>query len=65
MATFDDARKKYLDVLYLFDKKRGTSHHKLSLDMISDELEVAKNNSNLVDFDGIMKRLEEIESGLN
>ena len=37
----------------------------MTLDIISDELEVAKNNPNLVDFENIMKRLEEIEAGLN
>ncbi len=65
MATLDEVKRKYLDVLYLFDKRRGTPHHKMSLDIISDELEVAKKNSNLVDFDGMLKRLEDIEVGLN
>jgi hypothetical protein len=65
MPTLDDVKRKYLDVLYLFDKKRGMPHHKVSLDIISDELEVAKSNSNLVDFESMMKRLEEIEQSLN
>ncbi|MDI6721013.1 MAG: hypothetical protein QMD85_01390 [Candidatus Aenigmarchaeota archaeon] len=65
MPDLDAVKRKYLDVLYLFDKKKGPDHHKTTLDIISDELEVAKSNSNLVDFENIMKRLEEIESSLN
>lgn len=65
MATLDDVKRKYLDILYTFDRKQPAPHYKLALDMISDEIEIAKKNSNLIDFDGMMKRLEEIEAGLN
>ncbi len=65
MHTLDDVKRKYLDVLYMFDKKGSLPHHRVSLDIISEEIEMAKNNSNLVDFGDMMKRLEKIESGLN
>ena len=65
MHTLDDVKRKYLDVLYLSDRTGSHIRHKVSLDIISDEIEIAKGNSNLVDFEDMMKRLEEIESGMN
>jgi len=65
MHTLDDVKRKYLDVLYMSDKKGSLPHHRVSLDIISEELEMAKGNSNLVDFEDMMKRLEEVESALN